>query len=152
MTILDANIVLYAYNPDAPQHSAVAGWLEKLFSGPDLIGIPWQTIWAFLRVSTNVRLGAPASAIANAFKRAAEWQDDPRVVIVQPGPRHLELLRQLVIESRATAPLITDAALAALAIENGAVLASTDRDFSRFPNLRGSIRSRNLFTGLWCGV
>jgi hypothetical protein len=136
MTLLDANILLYAYDPDSPQHKDAARWLEELFRGPDLIGLPWQTIWAFLRIRTNLRLVTTPQSPGEAFRIVRNWLSLPGVVIVQPGPAHAELLEALVTEHRAAGPLVSDAALAALAMEHGAVLASTDRDFRRFPNIR----------------
>ena len=136
MTILDANILLYAYNKDAPNHAAAARWLKLLFNGSEAIGLPWITLWAFLRISTNPRVWAKPKPAKEAFEIVRDWLAMPGVIVLQPGPRHVELLERLVIENRAAGPLTTDAALAALAIENGATLASTDRDFSRFSDLR----------------
>jgi uncharacterized protein len=136
MTILDANILLYAYDTDSPSHTEAARWIERLFGDSDTIGIPWQTIWAFLRIRTNPRLMANPKSPAESFELVREWLALPGVVTVQPGPRHAELLERLVIEHRASGALVSDAVLAALAMEHGAVLASTDRDFGRFPDLR----------------
>jgi uncharacterized protein len=136
VTVLDANILLYAYNKDAPNHAPAAKWLERLFNGSDAIGLPWITLWAFLRISTNPRVWTNPKPPKEAFQIVREWLAAPGVIVLHPGPRHAELLERLVIENRAAGPMTTDAALAALAIENGAALASTDRDFSRFPDLR----------------
>ena len=136
MTILDANILLYAYNEDAPQHGASAEWLERLLNGAEMVGLPWTTLWAFLRISTNARAWPKPLSVEQAFEAMHEWLDRSNVVLIQPGARHAELLDKLVREGNALGPLVTDAALAALAIENGALLASTDRDFSRFRELR----------------
>ena len=136
MTILDANILIYAYNEDAPQRRAAAEWIEQLFNGPEMIGLPWTTIWAFLRISTNARAWPKPISVDDAFAAIQDWLGRPNVAIIQPGARHAELLEKLVREGNASGPLVSDAALAALAMENGAALASTDRDFSRFPGLR----------------
>lgn len=136
MTILDANILIYAYNAEAPQHKLLSSWLEDLLSGEELVGLPWVTIWAFLRVTTNSRIYPSATLASTALDVVKRLLSLPAVVIVQPGRRHLELLGEGVIRCGATGPLVSDAALAALAIENGATLASTDNDFSRFENLR----------------
>jgi toxin-antitoxin system PIN domain toxin len=136
LTILDANILLYAYNADAPQQGAAARWLTELLDGRDSIALPWLTIWAFVRIATNVRVWANPLDAKQAFAIVSEWTSQPGVVILQPGPRHAELLEQLILEHNATGALVTDAALAAMAIENGAVLASTDQEFRRFPGLR----------------
>ena len=136
MIILDANILLYAYQADTPHHAAAAKWIERQFKGRDVIGLPWITIWAFLRVSTNPRAWPRPMPAHKAFQIVREWLAMPGVAIVHPGPRHAELLERLVGDYGAGGPMVTDAALAALAIENGAALASTDRDFSRFEGLR----------------
>ena len=134
--MLDANILLCAYNADSPQHAAAATWLEELFHGSELIGLPWTTLWAFLRISTNPRVWPNPKSAPEAFQIIREWLAQPGVVIVEPGPRHMELLESCVTGHGAAGSLVSDAALAALALENGAVLASTDRDFSRFESLR----------------
>jgi hypothetical protein len=136
VTLLDVNILLYAYDKDAAHHVAAAQWVKHLINGPEVIGLPWITLWAFVRLSTNSRVLANPKTPQEAFQIVREWLALPGVVVVQPGPRHAELIERLVIENRAAGPMTTDAALAALAIENGAALASTDRDFSRFPDLR----------------
>lgn len=135
MIILDANILLYAYQADSPQHRDAADWLNALFAGPETIGLPWLTIWAFLRISTNPRAWPSPMPVATALHHVREWLEQPGVIAVGPGPRHLELLDSVATDGRAVGPLFSDAVLAALAIENGATLASTDRDFSRFSGL-----------------
>ena len=138
MTILDVNVLIYSYNPDALEHPATITWLDKLFHSGEIIGLPWPTISAFLRVCTDRRMRRRATqgSPEDAFRRVRDWLAQPGVVLVHPGPRHLELLERLAVDNYAVGPLVSDAVLAALAIEHGATLASTDRDFSRFPNLR----------------
>jgi toxin-antitoxin system PIN domain toxin len=134
--ILDANILLYAYNADASHHLNMRTWLEHRLDASDPIGIPWVTLWSFLRISTNPRLTRLALGTEEVFQAFRELLANPQVSVIEPGPRHAEILEQLVRHAGATGPRVTDAALAALAIEYGATLASTDRDFSRFPDLR----------------
>ena len=136
MTILDANLLLYAYNADAPQQSAAARWLEKLLDSGEDVALPWVTVWAFIRIATNSRIWANPLSVQQVFAIVEEWIAQPRVVLLQPGPQHAEILKQLIIQFSVTGPLVTDAVLAALALENGALLASTDQDFRRFPELR----------------
>lgn len=136
MTILDINILLYAHDPESPQHMAARAWLDNLFNSPEVIGLPWATIWGFVRISTNQRIRPNPKGAAGAFQRVREWLTQPGVAVIEPGPHHIELLEQLVVGGQAAGRLVSDAVLAALAIENGATLASTDRDFARFPNLR----------------
>lgn len=136
MTLLDANLLLYAYNADAPQHTAAARWLQELLGSGERILLPWVVIWAFIRIATNARVWPNPLPAEQAFRIVEEWIAQPGVVVLEAGPRHREILKQLVIEHGVTGPLVTDAILAALAIENGALLASTDQGFRRFPQLR----------------
>ena len=136
MTILDANLLLYAYNADAPQQSVAARWLAELLESDEAIALPWVTVWAFIRIATNSRIWPNPLSAKQAFAIIEEWIAQPGVVVLQPGPRHTEILKRLIMEHSVTGPLVTDAVLAALALENGAFLASTDQDFRRFPDLR----------------
>ena len=136
MTIVDANILLYAYNADAPEHGQSADWLERVLASTETVGLPVVVIWAFLRISTSARLWPDPLPAAAAFRIIKELLALPGVIVLHPGPRHLEILEELVTKYKAAGHLVTDAALAALALENGAALASTDRDFSRFEGLR----------------
>lgn len=136
MILLDANILLYAYNEGAPEQAMAERWIEKLLASGEVIGLPWITLWAFLRICTSPRIWSNPMAPERAFAIVESWLGQPRVITVAPGPRHGELLKRLVTEQRAVGPLLTDAVLAALALEYGAILASTDRDFRRFPELK----------------
>jgi uncharacterized protein len=136
MIVLDANVLIYAYNDRAPQHQAASAWLIRVLGGMEPVGLPWTTIWAFLRVTTSKKIWQTPGSPERAFQAIRELLEQPSVSVLNPGSRHAELLEELVTRQRAVGPLVSDAALAALAIENGGVLASTDRDFSRFPNLR----------------
>ena len=135
MTVLDANILIYAWNKDSPHHPTIRNWVEDLFSGEDRVGIPWVTVWAFLRLTTNPRVVPNPITADQAFDIVDQWLASPNVVMLHPESRHAEILRKLVVQSQATGPLLTDAVLAAIAIEQGATLASTDQDFSRFNGL-----------------
>jgi len=133
--LIDANLLLYAYDPDSPQHEVSRGWLEEVLSGSGLVRFPWITLWAFLRISTNPRVFVHPLSAAEAQEAVASWLEQPNAGIVEPGERHLEILSGLLRDGQATGPLVMDAVLAALAIEHGATLCSTDRDFARFPGL-----------------
>jgi toxin-antitoxin system PIN domain toxin len=133
--VLDANILFYSYSTSSPQYLKARACVENLFSGTELVGLPWQTITAFLRISTNSRLPGARPA-AEAAHEVEEWLRQPNVRVLSPGDDHWHMLRQMIFEGQAFGPLVTDAQLAALTIENGAVLYSSDRDFSRFPGLR----------------
>jgi hypothetical protein len=136
MTILDANILIYGYNLDAPEHRSARVWLEALFAGPETIGIPWLTLWAFLRISTNARAMRQPLIAGEAFEVIRELLAQQKVAVVEPGSRHAHILQAVISENRISGAMTTDAVLASLALENGATLASTDRGFARFKGLR----------------
>ena len=136
MILIDVNLLLYAYDADAPQHRAAKKWLEDLFASDELIGLPWVTIWGFIRLSTNPRVWPAPLSAQQAFSFVREWLAQPDVVPLDPGQKHLDVLEKLIVEGQASGSKVTDAVLAALAIENGATLASSDQDFRRFPGLR----------------
>lgn len=135
MTLVDANLLLYAYDPDSPQHDASRRWLEDALSGSRPVRFAWMTIWAFLGISTNPRVFVRPLSAAEAHEAVAAWLDQPCAGILEPGERHLTILGELLSDGQATGPLVMDAALAALALEHGATLCTTDRDFARFPGL-----------------
>lgn len=136
MILTDANLLLYVYNVDATEHDASRRWLETQLSGSDLFCFAWQTITAFLRISTNQRAFAAPLSTNEATSIVTEWLERPQTVILTPGERHWALFQDLLDSGQAKGPLVMDAHLAALALEHGAALASTDRDFSRFPGLQ----------------
>lgn len=136
MIVLDANILLYSQNADAPQHAAVRTWLEQTLNGQEWVGLPWITCWAFLRISTHPRLFPSPLPMADAMSVIQQLAAQPRVRMIAPGPQHIRLLEQLALKYQITGPLVTDAALAAVCLEHGATLASTDRGFARFEDLR----------------
>lgn len=136
MIVLDANILLYAYDATSPRRYEAGEWLKSAFSGPELIGLPWQVVWAFLRLSTNDRIFTNPLPMETAVGVVQQWMDQKQIRILAPGDRHWSVLQRMLIEGRARGPLTTDAELAALTIEYGGVLHTTDRDFARFPGLR----------------
>ncbi len=136
MILADANLLLYAYNRDAAEHTAARQWLEEQLSAPALFCFAWQTITAFLRISTNARAFAQPLTIVEATTIVGEWLERTQVVVLSPSERHWEIFSNLLATGQATGPLVMDAHLAALALEHGCTLATTDRDFARFPRLQ----------------
>jgi toxin-antitoxin system PIN domain toxin len=136
LILVDANLLLYAYHPKAGQHQASRAWLEATLSGSQLVRFAWLTLWAFLRISTNRRVFERPLSASEAEVAISSWLAQPATGILEPGERHWEILRTLMSEGQTTGPLVMDAVLAALAMEHGATLHTTDRDFSRFPGLR----------------
>ena len=135
MILVDANLLLYAYDPDSAQHEASRRWLEDALSGAELVRFTWLTLWAFIRISTNPQVFVRPLTPHEAHAAVASWLEQPNAGVVEPSDRHLEILGRLLASGQAAGPLVIDAALAAVAIEHGAVLCSTDRDFSRFADL-----------------
>ena len=136
MTILDANILLYAYDEAAPQNAKTKSWLKGRVENYELIGLPWVSLWAFLRIATNARIQRNPLSLDKAFEKIENMQQLPGATILQPGPRHAEILRRVAGAGMANGPRMTDAVLVALAVEHGATLASTDLDFARFKDVR----------------
>ena len=135
MILVDANILVYAKFSDFPQHERSRVWLEEVVNSPGRVGLPWPSLLAFLRLTTNPRLFERPLAIDDAWEQVAVWLGLPRVWVPQPTPDHAAILHRLLVDCRATANLVPDAHLAALAIGHGLTLCSADSDFVRFPGL-----------------
>ena len=136
MMLVDANLLLYAYDPRSEHHAASKAWLESALSGSHLVRFAWMTLWAFLRVSTNPQVYERPLSIAEADRAVSSWLAQPVAGILEPGERHWDILRRLATDGQAAGALMMDAALAAVAVEHGATLYTTDRDFARFSELK----------------
>jgi toxin-antitoxin system PIN domain toxin len=134
--VVDANLLIYAYDLDSAHHKKSLSWLEELLSGVEAVGLPWPSVSAFLRVITNRRLPGMRVTLEQAVQVVDEWLQQPNVQVLVPADQHWSVLRQMILEGRASGPLVSDAEIAAITIEQGAVLHTTDRDFARFPGLR----------------
>jgi toxin-antitoxin system PIN domain toxin len=134
--LLDANILLYAYDSESTQHFACRTWLEAVFNDEETIALPWQTVLAFVRIATNPRAVHRPLTGSEACGIVDSWLQRPNVVVLDAGERFWEIFRAQMVEAQVTGPLVTDTALAALALEHGATLCSTDRDFRRFRALK----------------
>jgi toxin-antitoxin system PIN domain toxin len=136
MILIDANILLYAYDADATQHAVCRDWLEGIFSRKEAVGFSWSTILSFLRLSTDSRVFRVTRKWTEAEDIVSGWLQQPTAYLLHPGEEHWAILSRLIREGQARGPLIMDAHLAALAIEHGAALCTNDRDFTRFPGLK----------------
>ncbi len=136
MILSDANLLLYAYNTAAPEHDQARQWLEESLSSTDPFGLSWQTITAFIRIGTNIKAFPMPLTVKEATEVVTEWLERPNVSVLQPTARHWEIFIRLLTEGKAAGALVMDAHLAALAIEHGCQLATTDRDFARFTELK----------------
>lgn len=136
MTVLDANLLLYAYDTSSAFHAEARAWIEGTFSSGDPVGLPWQTIGAFVRITTNRAIPGERFSVEEAVEIVDEWLWQPNVRVLAQNEDCWPLLRQMLTEGQAAGSLVTDAQLAALTMQYGGVLHSTDRDFARFPGLR----------------
>jgi toxin-antitoxin system PIN domain toxin len=134
--LVDANLLLYATDRQSARHDAARSWLAAQLSGPDSVAFAWSVLLAFLRLSTSGRIFEHPLSVERAFDVVEAWLAQPCVVILHPGERHATLVRQLLRPLGTAGNLVSDAHLAALAIEHGAELDSCDTDFSRFAGLR----------------
>ena len=136
MTLVDANLLLYAYDPRSAHHEPSRIWLEATLSGAEPVRFAWMTIWAFLRISTSSRVFETPFSIAEAQAIVNTWMVQPAVDILEPSERHWDVLQRLLLAGQVKGPMVMDAVMAAIAIEHGATLCTTDRDFARFPGLK----------------
>ncbi len=117
------------------QHVASRAWLEERLAGTTQVGLPWHSLLAFLRIVTNARLFAPPTRTSEAWATVESWLAQPVAWIPQPTDRHGAILSELLVDE-VHDELVPDAHLAALAIEHGLTVCSTDGDFARFPHVR----------------
>ena len=136
MIVLDANLLLYAADEKSPFHAAARQCVEDLFSSDQPVGLPWQSLGAFLRLSTNRNLPGIRFSLEEAAALVDAWIGQPNVRLLAPASDQWPLLRRVMIDGQASGTQTTDAQLAALTIEHGGTLYTTDRDFARFPGLR----------------
>ncbi len=136
MILPDLNLVVHAYNSESAEHAAARAWWEEQLSGSSPVSLPWVVVSGFVRLVTQRKVLTNPYPAAEACAIAESWLARPNVSVLQPGERHAELFFRLVRALGSAGNLTTDAHLAALAIEHGAELLSTDADFARFPELR----------------
>jgi uncharacterized protein len=133
--LVDANVLIYAVNSDSPHHQQCRRWLDSALSEAERIGMTWGVLLAFLRITTRRGILERQLSVEEAVAYIDSWLRQPSVEIVVPGPSHWAILRNLTIASGTAGNLTSDAHLAALAIEGGWTLVSTDNDFRRFSGL-----------------
>lgn len=134
--LVDANLLLFATDSDSPFHAAAAAWLTAQLNGPRRVGLPWQSLGAFLRISTHPRASERPLTPQQAWAQVEDWLAAGTAWIPQPTERHSEVLGGLVASYQLRGNLVPDAQLAALAIEHGLTLYSADTDFARFREVR----------------
>ena len=135
MILLDANLLIYAKVSDFPQHETARTWLDERLNGPIGVALPWPTLLAFVRLVSNPRVFQRPLSVSDAWAQVRDWLALPSTWIPTPTDRHSGILEGPMRDA-GKADLIPDAHLAALAMEYGLVLQTTDRDFTRFQSLR----------------
>jgi uncharacterized protein len=133
--LLDANLLVYAHVPASPHHERARAWFEDVVNGPGRVGFPWPTLLAFVRLMGDANVVRRPVPLRLAWARVEEWLDLPQAWVPLPTERHRELLTGL-LDGESRADVANDAHLAALAIEHGLTVCSSDRDFSRFAGVR----------------
>jgi toxin-antitoxin system PIN domain toxin len=136
LKVPDTNILVYASDRDSSHHEAARAWIEQALSSTETVGFAAVALLGFVRIRTNPRLFEVPLSVAEALDQVDEWLEQPPATVLHPGGSHLGVFRRLLEPSGTAGNLVTDAHLAALAIEHGATLASFDGDFHRFENLR----------------
>ena len=135
MILFDVNVLVHAYREDAPRHAPVRAWLEELVYSDRAFGVSDLVLGGFLRVVTHPRVFTPPTPLERALEFAEALRSQPNCIVLSPGDRHWSIFTRLCRDGDARGNLVPDAYLAALAIESGSELVSTDRDFARFADL-----------------
>jgi len=136
--LVDANVLLYAEDSLSPYHDTARQWWDAQLSGRSPVCLCWTVLTAFIRVGTNRRVFERPLSLNEAIHRVQSWVDQPCTRLIYPTEQHWQVLQELLEQGQAIGNLVTDAHLAALAIEHGCQLYSTDSDFARFPKLKWS--------------
>jgi toxin-antitoxin system PIN domain toxin len=135
MELPDINVLIYAHREDAPQHHKCAAWLRGVARGAAPFALSSITLAGFLRIVTNPRIFRPATPMQLAVAFCRQLITRPAAVFVQPGENHWAIMIDLIERSNIQGAMVSDAYLAALAIEHACELVTTDGDFARFPGL-----------------
>jgi hypothetical protein len=134
--LVDVNLLLYAVNSDLERHEAARRWWQETLSGTEPVGLPWVVVLAFVRLTTHPRVFERPLEVDQAVAYVDEWLAQPVADVVAPGANHWPILRNLLEATGSAGNLVTDAHIAALALEQGYAVYSADNDFRRFPGLK----------------
>ena len=136
MILTDVNVLIYAHREDAADHRRFRDWMDGVVAGPEAFGISDLVLSGFLRVVTHPKIFHPPTPLRRAQEFCEFLRDQPNAVLITPGERHWEIFTSFCVNANARGDLVSDAFLAALAVESGCEWITTDRDYSRFPGLR----------------
>ncbi len=138
MKIVDANVLLHAINRSSPDHAIAKKWLDEALNGGTSVGLAWGALLAVVRLATRPGLFERSLSVDEVAGVVRGWLNAPTSVVVEPGARHLDLLASLLQSAGTAGNLVSDAHLAALAIEHKAGIVTFDADFDRFPGIAWS--------------
>jgi toxin-antitoxin system PIN domain toxin len=133
--LVDANILLYSIDSASPFHTRADEWLTRALNGSRRVGLPWVSLWAFVRIVTNQRASANPLTPEQAWQHVNGWLEAPAAWIPEPGAGHAAIMHDLITRLDLRAALVSDAVLAALCIEHGLQIVSADSDFARFTEI-----------------
>jgi len=136
MDLLDVNVLVNSFRRDAPDHRPVLKFLESICSNPQPFAVPNVVFSGFFRVVTHPRVFSPPSKFADACRFADQLRGQPNFTAIEPAARHWEIFTDICRSGNARGNLVSDAYLAAIAIESGSELVTSDRGFGRWPGLR----------------
>ncbi|HHO54754.1 MAG TPA: PIN domain-containing protein [Trueperaceae bacterium] len=134
--LIDVNLLIYATHEFMPEHKLAKAWLEEVLNSQNRVAIPWSNLLAFIRISSNPRIFDRPLSTKEAVEQVKTWYSLENVWVPQPGKNYFEILTELLLQSNASGNLVSDAHLAALSIEHGLTLYSTDSDFAKFKVLK----------------
>ncbi|MFO0791031.1 MAG: type II toxin-antitoxin system VapC family toxin [Pirellulales bacterium] len=136
MDLLDVNVLVNAYRRDAPRHREFKDYLQSLVDGDEPFAIPAVVFSGFFGIVTHSRIFTPPSTFSDALLFAQQLKDQLHCLVLVPGESHWDVFTNLCVKGAARGGLVSDAYLAAMAIEVGAELVTDNRGFGRWPGLR----------------
>lgn len=136
MRLIDANVLLHAVNPATAHHGRARDWLDDALEGPETMGFAWTVVLAFIRIATSPAIFERPLEPSQACDVVRGWLARPSAIVVEPTPRHVDVLAGLLVEAGTAGNLVADAHLAALGVEHDAAIISFDTDFARFAGVR----------------
>ena len=139
MMLPDVNVLIYAFRQDVPQYAICRPWLESIVEGDARFGLSPLTLSAVVRITTNPRSYRMPSTLEEAFLYCNKLLAQPHCQVVEPGERHWDIFQRLCVETDTRGRRVSDAWLAALAIEWGCEWVTLDRDYARFPGLKWQV-------------
>ena len=136
MILLDANVLIYAHREDTPDHSRYRQWLENILNSTEPFGISDIVLSAVIRIATHPQIFKKPSPLKDVLKFIGQVRSCPHCLLANQGPQHWSIFYSLVQSLKLTGNAVPDAFLAALALEWGHGLITTDKGFARFPSLK----------------